>query len=92
MEIELQGQAQMIKVSPPNAGVRKSSKVRVVLEMEYTEDRWSKLGQLLMETEVVGFELSGEPVQPELDVVEPQRETLPGMDDADPPIALGEGA
>ena len=75
--IEMQGQAQMVKVAPPNAGVRKSSKVRVILEMEYTEDRWGKLGQLLMETEVVNITISGEPVQPDLDGVgESQEETL----------------
>lgn len=91
MDIVTEAQGQLIKVSPANLGSRKTSKIRIVVEVEHTRQRWDALGRLLDEAEVVTIKLSGEPVQPELDGTgEPQEATLDGMGDGSQ--SSGEGA
>ncbi len=88
MEIRTTAQAQLIKVSPANLGSRKTSKIRVVLEMEHTRERWDTLGRLFSEAEVVDVTLAGKPVQPELDGAEDPLEGDLGLGDAG--IGIGE--
>ena len=79
--LELTIKAEVANVAPPKLGSRKSSKIRLILETEYSDERWAKLGKLMMHTDGVDVVLSGEEIQPELDNFEPQEEQLEGMEE-----------